>query len=436
MVELSEHFKEISPSAIRMAQIKFMERKDNCIAINVAIGNVSLPMHPAMIKRLENLSSKNSPFANGVVRYTETVGTKEANEAFLNVLRSSGIDTTNLYSQILDGGSQAMEIAILGTTKDHDQEKKPLMLIEPIYANYVSFAKRLSKKIVCIKRKLNEDGRYSLPDIEKIEEVIRENKPGAIVVIPYDNPTGQYLTNEQMIEIAKLAIKYDMWIISDEAYRELHYNDKEAVSIWKITNKEVQGIEGRRISIESSSKVWNACGLRIGALITDNEEFHKKAVAEYTANLCANAIGQYIFGALAHLKKEELQQWYKQQKKYYKKLIFAFHENIKKQLPQIIISNPDSSLYSVIDLRRIVPPDFDVKEFIIWCAKEGKVEIEGKNYTLLVAPMEGFFYSLDEKEKKEIGKQLRIAYVLEKEEMDLVPILLKELLEKYLKRLN
>ncbi|MCX8163197.1 MAG: aminotransferase class I/II-fold pyridoxal phosphate-dependent enzyme [Candidatus Micrarchaeota archaeon] len=434
MVELSEHFKEIGPSAIRMAQIKFMERKDDCIAINVAIGNVSLPMHPAMIERMKNLNAKDSPFFGGVVRYTETVGTKEANEAFLNILRSSGIDTTKLYSQVVDGGSQAMELAILGTTKDKDQNKKPLMLIEPIYANYVSFAKRLSKKIVCIKRELKEDGSYTLPKLEDIEKVIKENKPGAIVVIPYDNPTGQYISKEQMIEIAKLAVKYDMWIISDEAYRELHYNQKEAVSIWKITNKIVHKIEGRRISIESSSKVWNACGLRIGALITDNLEFHKKAVAEYTANLCANAIGQYIFGALAHLTKEELLSWYEQQRRYYKELIFDFQAKLKKELPGAIISKPDSAIYSVIDLKKIVPENFNTKDFINWCAEKGKVNINGKDYTLLVSPMEGFFYSLDEKEKNIVNKQLRIAYVLEKKEMDLVPILLKKLLENYIQK--
>lgn len=139
-----------------------------------------------------------------------------------------------------------------------------------------------------------------------------------MVVIPYDNPTGHFYDTESMIALAQLCVKHDLWMISDEAYRELFYVDKPATSIRGITDKEVPGIEGRRISIETASKVRNACGLRVGALVTDNKEFHEKSVAEYTANLCTNVIGQYIFGALAHESKEDLQIRYSKQRNYYK----------------------------------------------------------------------------------------------------------------------
>jgi aspartate aminotransferase len=436
MAFISEHFQRNKPSPIRIAQIEFLKRiqkGEKINEINVAIGNVSLPMHPAMIERLKNLDK--SSFKDGVVMYTPTAGTQEANQAFKNILQASSIDTKNLYFQIVDGGSAAMELAIIGTTKDDDPNKKPLLLIEPIYANYISFAARVGKKVVCISRILQEDGTYRLPSISEIEKVIQMYKPGAIVVIPYDNPTGQFIDFEQLKQLASLAVKYDMWIISDEAYRELHYNGKEAISIWKLTNKDVPGIEGRRISIESSSKVWNACGLRIGALVTDNKEFHEKSVAEYTANLCANAIGQHIIGALAHLKKEELQKWFEQQRNYYKKLIFDFQKELKKQIPDIIISKPDSSLYSVIDVKKLVQ-DFDAMDFVLWCAKEGSVKIDSNYYTLLIAPMEGFYSDLDETKKKMIKTQMRIAYVLPQEKMKLVPVLLKELLEQYKNRKN
>jgi aspartate aminotransferase len=331
MVEISEHFKENKPSAIRIAQVEFLKRKEKgekIIDINVAIGNVSLPMHPEMMKRMKNLDEPNSPFRNGVVMYTPSAGMEETKKAFLNILASSGINTKTLNVAIMDGGSQVMEIVLIGTTKDKDTNTKPILVFEPVYANYISFAKRIDKKVIGVYRELLEDGTYAFPPIDEIEKIIKKYKPGAVVLIPYDNPTGQFIDKKTFIEIAKLAIKYDMWIISDEAYRELHYNNLEAISIWKIDNSLVPGIEGRRISIESSSKVWNACGLRIGALITDNKEFYEKAVAEYTANLCANAIGQYIFGALAHLNKEELNKWYEQQRQYYKKLMFNL-ENFK-----------------------------------------------------------------------------------------------------------
>ena len=430
MVFISQHFQRNKPSPIRIAQIEFLKRVqkgEKISEVNVAIGNVSLPMHPAMIERLKNLDK--SPFKDGVVMYTPTAGTPEANQAFRNILESSSIDTKNLYFQIVDGGSAAMELAILGTTRDDDLNKKPLLLIEPVYANYLSFASRLGKKVICISRTLQEDGTYQLPAISEIERVIKKYMPGAIVLIPYDNPTGQFIDFNQLKELAALATNYDMWIISDEAYRELHYNGQEAISIWKLTNKDVPGIEGRRMSIESSSKVWNACGLRIGALVTDNKEFHEKAVAEYTANLCANALGQYIIGALAHISKEELQKWYNQQRNYYKKLILDFQNELKKQIPEIIISKPDSSLYSVIDLKKVVSDDFNALDFVMWCAKEGKTEIGSQNYTLLLAPMEGFYSDLDETKKKMIKTQMRIAYVLPEWKMKIVPTLLKALLK-------
>ena len=130
-----------------------------------------------------------------------------------------------------------------------------------------------------------------------------------------------------------------MWMVSDEAYRELFYDENsELVSIWGITDADVPGIEGRRISIETASKVWNACGLRIGALITDNAEFNNRSVAEYTANLCANVIGQYIFGALAHESKEQIAGWCKGIREYYKEIMFNVYNGLKNR--NLVLSFP------------------------------------------------------------------------------------------------
>lgn len=185
-----------------------------------------------------------------------------------------------------------MELVLLGVSDAHC---RPAMLIDPAYTNYLAFAARTNRKTVSLQRTLQDDGRFSLPQSEYIEKMIKEQNPSAIIVIPYDNPTGQLYTREDMIRIAELCVKHNIRMISDEAYRELHYDDSETVSIWGLTDKDVPGIQGRRISIETASKVWNGCGLRIGALITDNKEFHQQSVAEQNANLCANTIGQYIF---------------------------------------------------------------------------------------------------------------------------------------------
>ncbi|MFA5108172.1 MAG: aminotransferase class I/II-fold pyridoxal phosphate-dependent enzyme [Candidatus Micrarchaeia archaeon] len=428
--ELSEHFKTRKPSGIRLAQIEFAKREDGCMDLNVAIGNVSLPMHPKMIERMKKLAGKDSPFEAGIVKYTPTVGTKEANDAALNIIASSGFSTDGLYSQILDGGSQAMELVIVGTCGPAGSEEKPLLLIDPAYTNYNAFAKRVGRKTVSVGRKLEEDGSFSLPNNEEMERVIKKHKPAALVVIPYDNPTGQLFSQEQMIALAKICVKHNMWIISDEAYRELNYAGKDTLSIWGLTNKQVPGIEGRRISIETTSKVWNACGLRIGAIVTDNKEFHEKSVAEYTANLCANAIGQYIFGALAHESHADLKKWYGAQRTHYKKTIIEISEELKHLLPGIIVSRPDASIYSVIDVRNIAKKGFDATKFVMWCAQKGKVKIDGKDMTLLVSPMEGFYECANNATNP--GKtQMRIAYVLENEKMRVVPQLFCKLFKQY-----
>ncbi|MBA7564114.1 Aspartate/prephenate aminotransferase [subsurface metagenome] len=430
--ELSSHFQKRKPSVIRTAQIEFLKRKDAVQAINVAIGNVSLPMHPAMGRRLADLQAEGSPFQTGAVRYTPTAGMEETREAFRHIIASSGFAAEGLHVQITDGGSQAMELVILGVCGDVGTADKPLLIIDPTYTNYTAMAARLGRSAVSLQRSLQADGCFTLPDLSRIEGIVQEHRPGALLVIPYDNPTGQLYSRDQMLKLAELCVRHNLWMISDEAYRELLYTGADTVSIWGITDREVPGIEGRRISVESSSKVWNACGLRIGALVTDNEEFHNRAVAENTANLCPNAIGQYIFAALAGESREDLRRWYDRQRGYYRSLLVELTSQMQQLLPGIIVSSPDAAIYSVVDVRRIVPAGFDAMDFVLYCAREGAVDLEGKHRTLLVAPMSGFY---DLPPGKNPGRtQMRIAYVEPPKQMKLVPLLFKELLQGFLKQ--
>jgi aspartate aminotransferase len=428
---MSAHFEARTPSAIRTAQIRFMERTDGVEAINTAIGNVSLPAHPAMQKRMFALGAPGSPFEHGVVKYTATVGEQEANAAVLNVIASSGFETKGLHSQITNGGSQAMELLILGVCGPAGSPERPLMLIDAAYTNYGAFAKRLGRRTVSVSRTLDDQGRFSLPALGEIEGLIERERPGALVVIPYDNPTGHFYDLDTMRALAALCVKHGMWLISDEAYRELLYVDgAPASSIWALREADVPGITGRRIGIETASKVWNACGLRIGALVTDNPDFHRKCVAENTADLCPSAIGQYVFGALAHESHEDLRAWYRRQREYYRGMLAPVTEGFRRLLPGVIISNPDASIYSVVDVRGIARPGFDAMEFVLFCAGEGKVAVDGRELTLLVSPMGGF-YSVAPGRPNPGTTQMRIAYVETPERMRLVPALFAELFRQY-----
>ena len=422
---LSSHFENRLPSAIREAQIIFAQREDKneIQVVNLAIGNVSLPMHPAMQNRLNEMGEIR--FKDGVVKYTPSVGADEAREAFLNIIGSEGVDTSHLYCMITDGGSQAMELMMLGVCGPSSE--KPLMLLDPAYTNYIEFGKRLSIPIVTANREISDDGTFEPLALDEIEKIIAENAPGGLLVIPTDNPTGQFLNQRQLIDLAKICVNHNIWIVSDEAYRQLYYGEDGSSSIWKITEEDVPGITGSRISIESSSKVWNACGLRIGGLVTDNLDFHTKAVSEYTANLCANAIGQEIFGSLAHESHHDLNAWYQHQRDYYSGLIMPLRENLMKEIPGLIVSNPEAAIYFVIDFRNICADTFDSRDFVKYCASKGKVRIDDQEFTLLLAPMNGFY-----SDPKRGKTQMRVAMVAPKELIEKTPLILSGLYTAYL----
>ena len=422
---LSSHFENRLPSAIREAQIIFTQREDKneIQVVNLAIGNVSLPMHPAMQNRLNEMGEIR--FKDGVVKYTPSVGTDEAREAFLNIIGSEGVDTSHLYCMITDGGSQAMELMMLGVCGPSSE--KPLMLLDPAYTNYIEFGKRLSIPIVTANREISDDGTFEPLALDEIEKIIAENAPGGLLVIPTDNPTGQFLNQRQLIDLAKICVNHNIWIVSDEAYRQLYYGEDGSSSIWKITEEDVPGITGSRISIESSSKVWNACGLRIGGLVTDNLYFHTKAVSEYTANLCANAIGQEIFGSLAHESHHDLNAWYQHQRNYYSGLIMPLRENLMKEIPGLIVSNPEAAIYFVIDFRNICADTFDSRDFVKYCASKGKVRIDDQEFTLLLAPMNGFY-----SDPKKGKTQMRVAMVAPKKLIEKTPLILSGLYTAYL----
>lgn len=433
MPKFSNHIANRKPTAIRNASVQFALRQDDCRAINVAIGNVSLPMHPAMQERLRHLTAPESPFADGIVRYAPTLGLSEARQAFRNIIGASGYYADNLYIQVTDGGSQAMELVIVACCGDAGNANMPAMLIDAAYTNYRSFAQRLGRRIVSFPRRLDEEGNFNLPSLQEIEEIIQRERPNALVVIPYDNPTGQLYTHQMLVDLAKLCVKYDMWMISDEAYRELYYVDhcEGAVSIWALTEMEVPGITGLRISIETASKVWNGCGLRVGALVTDCRDLHLRLVAENTVNLCTNTLGQWIFGAIAHLSHGEIRAWFQRQRDHYRPLMEKFHQEMEEALPGVIVSRADASLYEVVDLRHLVNEKFSADGFVVWCASEGFVEREGQKVTLLTAPMPEFYNASNLADN--LGRtQLRIAFVESAENLAQVPDLLSALFRRYL----
>ena len=424
---LSNHFIERVPSAIRQAQIKFSNREDkkNVEVINLAIGNVSLPIYPSMRKRMENLSNNNS-FAMGKIPYTSTVGLKETRDAFLKAISTLDIDVSNLFTSITDGGSSSMEIMLLGVCGP--SSKKPIMLLDPSYTNYLQFCKRLDIPVLSTDRLLRDDGTFAPLNFDKILDTIKIHKPAALIIIPYDNPTGQFLNQNIINKIAKICIENEIWLISDEAYRPMVFTNENPSSVWKIPHKMIPDKFYFRVSIESASKVWNACGLRIGGLVTDSKDFHLNAVSEYTANLCANHLGQYIFGALANESALKIKKWYSEQNKYYKNLFKMMKNSLIEELPGVIVSEPEASIYCIIDFKKIANENFDSDNFVNFCAEKGSVKIDQQMYTVLLAPIKGFY------KNSHIGRtQVRLALVESSQLLETAPKVISTLFKDFSK---
>ncbi|WP_291493965.1 pyridoxal phosphate-dependent aminotransferase [Desulfurella sp.] len=434
--KISEFFDCIEPSCIRKAGIMFSQRQsknanEQVKAINVAIGNVSLPTHPAMLKRF--LNPKDDQLTKGIWRYTQTEGIDEVNDAFKNIIRSflKPECKPNLYSLVDTGGSHIMRLVMLGVCGKPLSGEKPLLVVDPVYTNYVSIGEEIGRSVISIARDLTPDGVFSEIDLDYLENLIKTYKPGGLLIIPYDNPSGILTTQKQINEYAKICMKHNMFLISDEAYRGLYYIDDidYAPSIWNISEHDVKGIEsaGIRISIETLSKVFNACGLRMGALVTDNKLFFEQARAANTTYLCPSAIDQYIAGALAHESLNDLQNWVKNLREYYKKILKNLYNNFKKLDPNIVVTQPQASIYSIVDVRNIVKPGFDMDDFVMYCANEGFVDVLGQKMTLLVAPIRGFYKN----QNVFANTQARIACVVSEEEMEYVPYLFVELVKQY-----
>ncbi len=437
--KFSNFFNNIKPSGLRLAQTIFEKRTKKDIsegrkpieAINVAIGSVSLKTHPKLLERY--LNPQDDMLTQGIWRYGETPGTNKANEVFIKIINAFLPENVrpSLYSIVQEGGSAVMRTVLLGVCGDAGRDERPLLVMNPTYTNYKAVSEELGKRIVSVPRALDRHGNFSHITVEEIEEAVKKYNPGALLIIPYDNPSGQLMRQKTINEYARICLENNIFIVSDEAYRGLYYVDEEAPTIWKVTDKDVPGIEDAkiRISIESLSKTFNACGLRMGAMVTDNEDFRDMATAAGTTYLCPSSIDQHIVEGLYDEKPEDIRNWISSLRDYYKNILSELYNEFQRLLPGIIMSRPEASIYTVLDVRDIAKEGFDAEDFVMFCSEKGEVNVNGKRMTLLVSPMWGFYNVL---EHKNPGKtQMRIACVEPENKMKLVPYLFAELFKQY-----
>lgn len=306
---------------------------------------------------------------------------------------------------ITTGGSEALQIAFAVTCNPEDE----VIVMEPFYTNYNSFAVLTETKLVPVPTKI-EDG-FALPDIKEFEKYITPRTKGILITNP-GNPTGTLYPKEAIIKLGELAKKHNLFLFADEVYREFCYTDEPHFSCMHI-----EGMEENVILLDSVSKRYSLCGVRVGAIVSKNKAVIASVLKFAQARLCSPALGQIVSeGALA--TPPEYFQAVREE--YIARRDFTI-ESLNK-MPGVFAPKPMGAFYVVASL-----PVDDSEKFAQWLLEDFNFEMK----TVMVAPAGGF-YANSEKGKN----QVRIAYVLKIEDLKEAMKCLEEALKLYPGRTN
>lgn len=356
------------------------------------IGQPDIETPPQFMDAIRNYNKK-------VIAYGPSQGDAKLISQIQKYYKEWDMDYSEKEIYITDGGSEALQIAILSLCDPGDE----ILVFEPFYANYNSFAKIAGAKAKGIPTSA-ENG-YRLPDLATIESYVTD-KTRAIILTNPGNPTGVVYTKEEMDRIAAVVKKYDLALISDEVYREFVYDGKY------VSFGTYKDLEENLILIDSVSKRYSACGARIGCLITKNKDMLAQFNKFCQARLCVADVVQAAAAALYDTPSSYLQEVNKE----YKHRRDTIAAELAK-LPGVISSDPKGAFYVMVKL-----PVDDAEKFAIWMLKDFDVDGE----TVMIAPGNGF-YSTPGKGIDEA----RLAYVLKAEDLEKAIRILGEGLKQY-----
>ena len=306
---------------------------------------------------------------------------------------------------ITAGGSEAVLFAFMSCLDPGDE----IIVSEPAYANYMSFAISAGAVIRTVTTTIEEG--FCLPKVEKFEELINERTKAILICNP-NNPTGYLYTQKEMNQIRDLVKKYNLYLFSDEVYREFIYTGSPYISAMHL-----EGIEQNVVLIDSVSKRYSECGIRIGALITKNPQVRKTVMKFCQARLSPPLIGQIVAEASIEGTEQYSRDVYEEYVERRKCLIDGIN-----RIPGCYTPIPMGAFYTVAQL-----PVDDVDKFCAWCLSEFNYEGE----TVMMAPATGFYSD------SELGRQqVRLAYVLKKDDLKRALVVLEKALEAYPGRIN
>lgn len=394
MPKISVRGQEMPESPIRkLAPLAFAAKDRGVHVYHLNIGQPDLPTPKAALDAIKNIDRK-------ILEYSPSQGYLSYRKKLVNYYCTYNIEVTPDDIIITSGGSEAVLFSFLACLNPGDE----IIVPEPAYANYMAFAISAGAVIRTIATTIEEG--FSLPKVEKFEELINE-RTRAILICNPNNPTGYLYTRREMNQIRDLVKKYDLYLFSDEVYREFIYTGSPYISACHL-----EGIENNVVLIDSVSKRYSECGIRIGALITKNVEVRKAVMKFCQARLSPPLIGQIAAEASLDEPEEYSRDVYDEYVERRKCLIDGLN-----RIPGVYSPIPMGAFYTVAKL-----PVDDAERFCAWCLSDFQYEGE----TVMMAPASGFYTTPG------AGRdQVRLAYVLKKEDLSRALLVLQKALEAY-----
>jgi aspartate aminotransferase len=393
MMEISQKFKNMETSSVRKLTAYADEAKRNGRKVyHLNIGQPDLATPEAYFEEIRNFNEKST-------EYLPSLGLPSLIDAIQKYYQEIGISCGRNQIAVTTGGTEALMFTFLALANEGDE----ILLPEPFYSNYTTFF--TISGAICIPVTTCVENGFHFSEEDLVSKISKRTK--AILISNPGNPTGAVLNMDEIRMVAELAIKYDLYIIADEVYREFVFDNKSVSSFGFIRE-----IEDRLIIIDSVSKRYNACGARIGSVMTKNEEVFSIISKLCQGRLACSTIEQYgaagLFGTDEKYIHEARDRYQKRRDLVYGTL---------KEIPGVVCRKSEGAFYMIAKL-----PVDDVEEFLIWLLTDFAID----NETVMAAPAEGFYKTMG------LGKdEIRIAYVLEEDELAKAMRILSEGLKQY-----
>ena len=384
----------VPPSPIRKLVPFADQAKQRGIHVfHVNIGQPDVETPPQMLAVLRDLDVR-------VIHYTHSQGEPSYVDALVQYYRSCGIELARDQINVTTGGSEAIIFAFIIALNPGEE----VIIPEPFYTNYIGFSVMAGVTIRPLTTRV-EDG-FRLPPPEELAELVGD-KTRAILLCNPNNPTGTVYTAAEIDAVAAICREHDLWLLTDEVYREFTYDGREHISALGLA-----GMEERTIVMDSVSKRYSLCGARVGCLVSRNPEVMDSCLKLSQARLCSPLVDQLVSKAALELPDNYFEVTVAE----YRRRRDAVYDELSR-IPGVVTNRPSGAFYNIARL-----PVEDADHFCSWLL----TDFEHEGQTVMLAPGAGF-YATDGLGRSEV----RIAYVLNVEEMRRSMELLRLGLERY-----